>query len=87
MAEKPSWGPADVVAASTALVFSVSQIAGWTAHVVEQRADNALIRPDRSGRVELVSPDWAGRCLTVGCAAASEHIGESERGWIPLGAR
>ena len=27
-------------------VFSVSRIAGWTAHVMEQHADNRLIRPD-----------------------------------------
>jgi citrate synthase len=27
-------------------VFSVSRIAGWTAHVIEQHADNRLIRPD-----------------------------------------
>jgi citrate synthase len=27
-------------------VFSVSRMAGWTAHVVEQHADNRLIRPD-----------------------------------------
>jgi citrate synthase len=27
-------------------VFSVSRIAGWTAHVIEQQADNRLIRPD-----------------------------------------
>ncbi|HTS96867.1 MAG TPA: citrate/2-methylcitrate synthase [Streptosporangiaceae bacterium] len=27
-------------------VFSASRIAGWTAHVIEQHADNRLIRPD-----------------------------------------
>jgi citrate synthase len=27
-------------------VFSVSRTAGWTAHVMEQHADNRLIRPD-----------------------------------------
>ncbi len=27
-------------------VFSVSRMAGWTAHVIEQHADNRLIRPD-----------------------------------------
>jgi len=26
-------------------VFAVSRIAGWTAHVLEQTADNRLIRP------------------------------------------
>jgi len=40
MADKPSRGLADVVAAS------VSRMAGWTAHVMEQHADNRLIRPD-----------------------------------------
>jgi citrate synthase len=46
MAEKPSRGLAEVAAASTAPVFSVSRIAGRTAYVIEQQADNALIRPD-----------------------------------------
>ncbi|NUW40872.1 citrate/2-methylcitrate synthase [Nonomuraea rhodomycinica] len=27
-------------------VFSISRMAGWTAHVIEQHADNRLIRPD-----------------------------------------
>jgi citrate synthase len=27
-------------------VFSVARMAGWTAHVIEQHADNRLIRPD-----------------------------------------
>ena len=27
-------------------VFAVSRMAGWTAHVMEQHADNRLIRPD-----------------------------------------
>jgi citrate synthase len=27
-------------------VFSVSRMAGWTAHIIEQHADNRLIRPD-----------------------------------------
>jgi citrate synthase len=27
-------------------VFSVSRMAGWTAHVIKQHADNRLIRPD-----------------------------------------
>ena len=27
-------------------MFSVSRMAGWTAHVIEQHADNRLIRPD-----------------------------------------
>ncbi len=27
-------------------VFSISRMAGWTAHVMEQHADNRLIRPD-----------------------------------------
>jgi citrate synthase len=26
-------------------VFPVSRLAGWTAHVIEQHADNRLIRP------------------------------------------
>jgi citrate synthase len=27
-------------------VFSASRMSGWTAHVIEQHADNRLIRPD-----------------------------------------
>jgi citrate synthase len=109
MADKPSKGLADVVAASTALsdidgragalyyrgydihrlaeeglypnvdffaatvyhylgipaglftpVFSVSRMACWKAHVIEQHADNRLIRPD------------------------SEYIGERGLTWTPL---
>jgi len=35
------------------LLFATSRIAGWTAHVMEQYADNQLIRP----RAEYVGPD------------------------------
>ena len=35
-------------------VFAVSRIAGWTAHVLEQYANNRLIRP----RAEYVGPDY-----------------------------
>ena len=35
-------------------VFAVSRIAGWTAHVLEQYANNRLIRP----RAEYVGPEY-----------------------------
>ena len=35
-------------------IFAVSRIAGWTAHVMEQLADNRLIRP----RAEYVGPAY-----------------------------
>jgi hypothetical protein len=76
MADKPSKGLADIIAASTALsdidgragllftpVFSVSRMAGWTAHVMEQHTDNRLIRPD------------------------SEYVGERGLTWTPLDRR
>src|SRR5690606_32063453 len=36
-------------------VFSISRMSGWTAHVIEQHADNRLIRPDSeySGETDL----------------------------------
>ena len=79
MAEAPSRGLADVVAASTALsdsdegaglpsyrgydIHHLAGQAGWTAHVIEQHAGNRLIRPD------------------------SEHVGERGLHWVPLDAR
>ena len=46
-------------------VFSVSRMAGWTAHVIEQHADNRLIRPD-SEYIGEVRPDLgsAGGAMT-----------------------
>ncbi len=38
-------------------VFAVSRMAGWTAHVIEQHADNRLIRPD-SEYIGLRDQKW-----------------------------
>jgi citrate synthase len=38
-------------------VFSISRMAGWTAHVIEQHADNRLIRPD-SEYIGLRDQKW-----------------------------
>ena len=35
-------------------IFAVSRMAGWTAHVLEQYANNRLIRP----RAEYVGPEY-----------------------------
>jgi 2-methylcitrate synthase len=34
-------------------VFACSRAAGWTAHIIEQQADNRIIRP----RADYVGPD------------------------------
>ncbi len=39
-------------------VFSVSRMAGWTAHVIEQHADNRLIRPDSEYIGEAAGLTW-----------------------------
>jgi citrate synthase len=35
-------------------IFAVSRMSGWTAHILEQYANNRLIRP----RAEYVGPDY-----------------------------
>jgi citrate synthase len=42
-------------------IFAVSRISGWTAHVLEQYANNRLIRP----RAEYIGPDYPQRYQTV----------------------
>jgi citrate synthase len=44
-------------------VFSVARMAGWTAHVIEQHADNRLIRPDSEyiGQADLTWVPLAAR--------------------------
>ncbi|BEP12344.1 citrate synthase [Acidothermaceae bacterium B102] len=39
-------------------VFAISRMSGWTAHVIEQHADNRLIRPD-SEYIGLRDQHWA----------------------------
>jgi citrate synthase len=42
-------------------IFAVSRIAGWTAHVLEQYANNRLIRP----RAEYIGPEYPQRWLPL----------------------
>jgi 2-methylcitrate synthase len=42
-------------------IFAVSRISGWTAHVLEQYANNRLIRP----RAEYIGPDYPQRYVPV----------------------
>jgi citrate synthase len=42
-------------------IFAVSRVAGWTAHVLEQYANNRLIRP----RAEYTGPDYPQRYVPV----------------------
>jgi citrate synthase len=43
------------------LVFAVSRISGWTAHVIEQLDDNRLIRP----RADYVGPQYPARYVPI----------------------
>ena len=42
-------------------IFAVSRISGWTAHILEQYANNRLIRP----RAEYIGPQYPQRWLPV----------------------
>ena len=42
-------------------IFAVSRISGWTAHVLEQYANNRLIRP----RAEYIGPDYPQRYMPI----------------------
>ena len=42
-------------------IFAVSRIAGWTAHVLEQYANNRLIRP----RADYIGPEYPQRYLPL----------------------
>ena len=42
-------------------IFAVSRVAGWTAHVLEQLANNRLIRP----RAEYIGPAYPQRFVPL----------------------
>jgi citrate synthase len=42
-------------------IFAVSRISGWTAHVLEQYANNRLIRP----RTEYIGPPYPQQVLSI----------------------
>jgi citrate synthase len=42
-------------------IFAVSRVAGWTAHVMEQLADNRLIRP----RAEYIGPVYPNKYTQI----------------------
>ena len=43
-------------------IFAVSRIAGWTAHILEQYANNRLIRP----RAEYIGPTYPQQFVPIG---------------------
>ncbi len=72
MAEKKLYPNVDLYSASTyhaigipvdlfTPMFAVSRISGWTAHVLEQFANNRLIRP----RAEYIGPEYPQRYVAV----------------------
>ncbi len=72
MAEKKLYPNVDFYSASTyhslgididlfTPIFAVSRVAGWTAHVLEQYANNRLIRP----RADYVGPEYPQRYVAV----------------------
>ncbi len=42
-------------------IFAVSRISGWTAHILEQYANNRLIRP----RADYIGPSYPQRVLPI----------------------
>jgi citrate synthase len=42
-------------------IFAVSRISGWTAHILEQYANNRLIRP----RAEYIGPEYPQRYASI----------------------
>ena len=65
-------------------IFAVSRVSGWTAHVLEQYANNRLIRP----RAEYIGPEYPQRYVPLdaadsGVATAGAEIEAGDSAAVP----